>query len=86
MTGRPIEKGEDKMQTCDLLIKDGSLLIKYDQLEEHVDMAVSGGRILGNGKEPGSYTHMGLPTKRGGEGEVGGGSFKKKKRRKNKIR
>ena len=30
------------MQTCDLLIKDGSLLIKYDQLEEHVDMAVSG--------------------------------------------
>ncbi len=28
------------MQTCDLLIKDGTLLIKYDQLEEHVDMAV----------------------------------------------
>ena len=39
------------MQTCDLLIKDGSLLIKYDQLEEHVDMAVSGGRILETGKE-----------------------------------
>ena len=37
------------MQTCDLLIKDGSLLIKYDQLEEHVDMAVRG-RILETGK------------------------------------
>ena len=39
------------MQTCDLLIKDGSLLIKYDQLEEHVDMAVSRGRVLETGKE-----------------------------------
>ncbi len=36
------------MQTCDLLIKDGSLLIKYDQLEEHVDMAGFRGKDSGD--------------------------------------
>ena len=41
------------MQTCDLLIKDGTLLIKYDQLEEHVDMAVDRGRIVETGKNLG---------------------------------
>lgn len=39
------------MQTCDLLIKDGTVLIKSDVLSEHVDIAVQDGRIVETGTD-----------------------------------
>lgn len=39
------------MQTCDLLIKDGTVLIKSDVLCEHVDIAVTDGRIVETGAD-----------------------------------
>ena len=34
------------MQKCDLLIKDGDVLVKSDELREHMDIVISDGRIL----------------------------------------
>lgn len=39
------------MQTCDLLIKDGTVLIKSDVLCEHVDIAVADGWIVETGTD-----------------------------------
>lgn len=39
------------MQTCDLLIKDGSALTSSDVLEEHLDIAVTNGKIVETGTE-----------------------------------
>lgn len=39
------------METCDLLIKDSTLLIQYDQLKTHTDLAISDGKILEVGPE-----------------------------------
>lgn len=45
------EKEDLMMQSCDLLIKDGSILTRYDMIEEHMDIAVTGGTITETGKE-----------------------------------
>lgn len=39
------------MQSCDLLIKDGTVLTSCDVLEEHMDIAITGGRIVETGKD-----------------------------------
>ncbi len=41
------------MQTCDLLIKDSTVLIKSDVISRHADIAVSDGRILEVGPDLG---------------------------------
>ena len=41
------------MEQCDLLIKDASLLTRYDQLEHHRDLAVCDGKIRETGKDLG---------------------------------
>lgn len=34
------------MQTCDLMIKDGTVLLNFEELKEHMDIAVSDGKII----------------------------------------
>lgn len=38
------------MQTCDLMIKDGTVLLNFEELKEHMDIAVSDGKIIETGE------------------------------------